>query len=154
METRTYPILSPRACTVPGVRIALENTAERYEEAYFSWQPMALCACFVDGQVSGGYIEAYRHLPVYRELEFHADTEVFFFVSGEVIMPVCALKDGAPDMESLQFLRIPEKTQLILEKGVGHFVPVAADCLNAKMVVVAPKMDAPRVALPYPVQGV
>lgn len=154
METRKYPIVEIEDCCLAGITFARNELDQLYQETYFNWQPMALCGQFADGNVSGGYIETHYHLPVYHEMEYHIDTEIFYFVSGDVIMPFCALKDGEPDMETICFVHIPEKTQLIIAKGTAHFVPVAVGCLNAKLVVIAPKMDAPRVALPYPIQGV
>ncbi len=154
METKTYPIIEIKDFKLPGVTFARDNKADLYAETYFEWQPMALCSQFADPNVSGGFLETHYHLPICTEMEYHIDTEVFYFVSGEVIMPFCTLKDGAADMESVCFVRIPAKTQVVIEKGVGHFVAVASNCEKATLVVVSPKMDAPRIALPYRVQGV
>lgn len=153
MQAKRYPIIQMEECTVPGVHFARPDSNELYQEAYFTWQPMGPCGDYHTMQIGGGYLVAYRHVPEYREIEYHEDTEIFYFTSGDVVMPFCTIRDGVPDMQTLQIVYIPEKTQLILEPGTGHFVPVAANGLTAQIVVVAPKMDAPRLSLPTPVVG-
>ena len=153
MSTQTIPISQIKDCAVTGVHFAQPTEVACYRESYFTWQPMELGGLFQESPVSGGYLYTRRHPPEYRELEYHTDMEIFYFVKGDVIMPFCTLRNGMPDMQTLQLIYIPENTQLVIEKNVGHFVPVAANCETASIVVVAPKMDAPRVPLPYPVRG-
>jgi oxalate decarboxylase/phosphoglucose isomerase-like protein (cupin superfamily) len=58
-----------------------------------------------------------------------------------------------PDLESAQIVRIQPGTQIIILKGKGHFVAVAEGDAPVEMIVVAPKMEAPRIKLPVPIEG-
>ncbi len=76
------------------------------------------------------------------------------FLSGTAIMPFADLKNGKPDMGSLKVVRIREGTRIIIPEGKAHFPPVAEDDTPVTVVVVAPKMHAPRIPLPESILGV
>jgi oxalate decarboxylase/phosphoglucose isomerase-like protein (cupin superfamily) len=64
------------------------------------------------------------------------------------------IKDGQPDPETAQVVRIRAGTQLVIPAGKAHFVPVAEGDEPVEIIVVAPKMDAPRMPLPFEIVGI
>jgi mannose-6-phosphate isomerase-like protein (cupin superfamily) len=138
---------------VKGVEVQLPPVQPGYRETYFEWTPSSLTAQFKSPEVSGGILEAWRHTPVFTEVETHVDAEMFYFVSGVALMLFADLKDGKADLETVQIVRIQPGTQIIIAVGKAHFVPVAADSEPVVALVVSPKMSAPRVALAEAVEG-
>ncbi len=132
---------------IEGVSVHMAKDDVSSEEGYFVWKESPLTAKFESGAVSGGIIEAWHHKLEFAEAEYHVDQEMFYFVSGTAIMLFVDLKEGIADPESVQVVRIPAGTQLIIERGKGHFVAIAEGNEPVKIVVAAPKMEAPRVEL-------
>lgn len=139
---------------VKGINVQMPPTAVGYREAYFEWTPSSLTVPFKTNEVSGGILRAGHHVPVFCEVETHADAEMFYFLSGTALMLFVDVNEGQADLESAQIVRIPAGTQLVIPSGKGHFVPVAEGDESVEMIVVAPRMDAPRVPLPTPIEGV
>ncbi|MCX7037754.1 MAG: hypothetical protein NT005_01215 [Spirochaetes bacterium] len=138
---------------VPGVSVAMPGD-EAYKEAYFEWTAAPLVATFKTRDISGGTLKAWKHAPLFSQVETHVDAEVFYFLSGTAIMLFADLKNGKPDMGSIRIVRIHAGTRIIIPESKAHFVPVAEGDTPVSVVVVAPKMDAPRIPLPEPVLGV
>ena len=139
---------------INGIEVMLPEEGSPYRESYFEWTASSLTAAFATNEITGGVIRAWRHKPVFREIETHIDREIFYFVQGTAIMLFVDVKDGIPDIRSAQIIRIHAGTQIMIDAGKGHFVAVAADSEPVCAVVVAPKMDAPRMPLPEPVEGI
>lgn len=140
--------------SVSGVTAVTRNDFEPYRETYFVWTATPLVASFRSADVSGGILRAWKHAPVFTELETHVDEEGFFFVSGVALMAFADVKDGKVDESSIQIVRIKPDTQLNIAAGKAHFVPVAEGNEPVTAVVFSPKMDAPRIALSEAVEGV
>ena len=138
---------------IDGVTVALPDETA-YRERYFAWQAFPLSAVFGNNEVSGGVLRAWRHVPVFGEVETHVDREMFHFVSGTALMLFCDMRDGKPVMETCRIVRIRAGTQLVIEAGKGHFVAVAEGDEPVCAIVIAPRMDAPRVPLDEAVTGV
>lgn len=138
---------------VPGLSVAMPGDRP-YGEAYFEWTEAPLTTTFKTPEVSGGTLRAWKSVPAFTQVETHVDAEMFYFLAGTAIMPFADLKDGKPDMSSLQIVRIQAGTRIIIPHGKAHFVPVAEGDTPVSVVVVAPKMEAPRVALPKAVIGI
>ncbi len=139
---------------VEGVDVQMACTADVHKERYFNWEATTLTAKFNSTDVVGGILNAWHHTPVFSEIETHVDAEMFYFQTGTAIMLFIDVKDGKPDMNSAQMVRIKAGTQIIIAAGKGHFVPVAADCEPVRIVVVAPPMDAPRMSLTEEIEGI
>lgn len=139
---------------IEGVDVHLPDADETYCENYFEWTATSLTAKMATSLISGGVLRAWHHTPVFYEMETHADTEMFYFVSGVALMLFIDVLDGRPAMETAQIVRIKAGTQISISPGKGHFVAVAENSEPICAVVVAPKMDAPRMTLPEPVTGV
>lgn len=138
---------------IKGVEIVLpENVA--YRETYFEWKENPLTARFESNRISGGTLQSWHHVPIFKESENHIDAEMFYFISGTAIMMFIDYKHGLPDLKTAQVVRIPPGTKIIIAKGKGHFVPVAECDIPVFAVVVTPKMEAPRVILPEPILGI
>jgi hypothetical protein len=138
---------------VRGVEVYLPSGEGVYKETYFEWAASPLRAKFSSQEISGGILKVWHHVPVFSEMEKHADAEMFYFTIGVALMPFVDLVNGQPDMATLQIVRIQPGTQLIIAAGKAHFVPVAEGSEPVGIIVVAPKMEAPRVTLALPVKG-
>lgn len=139
---------------VRGVEVHMPEDANRYKDTYFEWVETSLTTQFETAKISGGTLKAWHHVPIFREIETHIDAEMFYFLSGVAIMLFIDVNDGHPVLDSAQIVRIQPGTQLIIPEGKGHFVAVAEGDEPVEMVVVAPKMDAPRIPLATPIEGV
>lgn len=138
---------------ISGVTV-LTDKPEAYNEKYFEWVASPLIAEFDSKAVSGGILNCKRAEPVFEDLEYHAGKEMFYFVKGTAIMPFTdKTSDGEADLSAMQIVEIPEGTQLIIDAGKLHIPPVARD-EDVQIVVVSPKMDAPRVTLKERVNGI
>ncbi|MFB3895286.1 MAG: hypothetical protein ACE14V_03185 [bacterium] len=138
---------------VKGVEVMLPQK-EAYRETYFEWKETTLIAKFATHNVSGGTLQAWHHQPLFKEAENHIDAEMFYFISGTALMMFIDYKKGIPDLKTAQVVRILPGTKIIIAQGKGHFVPVAEGDVPVSVVVVAPKMDAPRAALSEPILGI
>jgi hypothetical protein len=132
---------------VAGVEVQMPDTVQPYEERYFEWSGSSLIASFNTNLVTGGVLKTWRHTPVFQEIEFHQDAEMFYFVSGVALILFVDIKGGEPDQKSAQLVRVQPGTQIVIGAGKGHFVPVAEGDDPVEIIVVAPKMDAPRMLL-------
>jgi oxalate decarboxylase/phosphoglucose isomerase-like protein (cupin superfamily) len=138
---------------VPGLAVAMPGERP-YGEMYFEWTAAPLTTTFRTRDISGGTLKAWKSVPRFSQIETHVDAEMFYFLEGTAIMPFADMKDGKPDQASLQIVRIAAGTRVIIPEGKAHFVPVAEGDVPVSIVVVAPKMDAPRVVLEEEVLGV
>ncbi len=139
---------------VKGVHVTLPKDATPEPNAYFEWTGMPQTATLNTNVITGGTIRAWRHQPLFTKVENHIDAEVFFFVSGTAIMLFVDYLDGVPQLDSAQMVRIYPGTQIVIDAGKGHFVPVAQDDVPVLAVVASPAMPAPITELPEPVLGV
>jgi mannose-6-phosphate isomerase-like protein (cupin superfamily) len=139
---------------VAGVEVQLPTAVKPYRETYFEWSGSSLTAQFATQQISGGVLCAWHHLAQFSEIETHIDAEMFYFVHGVAIMLFMDLADGRPNLETAQIVRIQPGTQIVIPVGKAHFVAVAEGDEPLEMIVVSPKMDAPRMSLPEPVEGI
>jgi mannose-6-phosphate isomerase-like protein (cupin superfamily) len=139
---------------VPGIGVQIPGAVVPYRENYFEWASSSLAATLKTREVSGGILKAWHHVPVFKEVETHVDEEMFYFVSGVGLMLFMDVDNGRPMLETAQVVRIQPDTQIIIPAGKGHFVPVAEGDDPVEIVVVAPRMDAPRIALPDSVEGI
>ena len=139
---------------VDGVKVQVPDTVQSYKERYFEWSGSSLTACLSTNQVTGGVLKTWRHVPVFQEIEFHVDAEMFYFVSGVALLLFVDIKAGEPDLQSAQLVRVQPGTQIVISAGKGHFVPVAEGDDPVEIIVVAPKMDAPRMSLSEEIIGI
>ena len=138
---------------IEGVTVLREET-EPYRENYFEWAASPLIASFQSSQISGGILSCQTAEPQFQEFEYHKDKEFFYFVQGTALMPFANFdSEGKVNEASIQIVRIPEGTQLIIDAGKLHFVPVAEGPGEVKIGVVSPKMDSPRVPVRESVNG-
>lgn len=146
-------ILSIEDIAISGVKVQLSSEYDIYEENYLRWSGTRLMLDLKSTSVAGGVLKVWRHQPVFQKLEYHDDREKFVFLQGTVIMPFVDVKDGKIIEDSLQYVRIPAGTEIIIEAGKAHFMPVACDSDSALMVVVSPDMPFYHVFLEEPVLG-
>ena len=139
---------------VKGIEVQMPGAVSPYQDTYFEWFGSNLITKFETNEISGGVLKTWHHVPIFKEIETHIDAEMFYFMSGVAIMLFMDVNDGQPVMNSAQIVRIQPGTQLIIPEGKGHFVAVAEGDVPVEMIVVAPKMDAPRISLPIAVEGI
>lgn len=139
---------------VNGIEVQMPSGVDAYREGYFEWTASTLLARFKTTEVSGGILRTWHNVPVFHEVETHVDAEMFYFILGVALMLFVDLKDGEPDMDTTQIVRIQPGTQIVIPAGKGHFVAVAESEEPVFMVVVSPRMDAPRIPLLNPIEGV
>lgn len=139
---------------VNGIDVNLPASSEVYKETYFEWEANPLVAEMTSNKISGGMLRTWHHVPVFDQVETHIEAEMFYFVSGISLMLFADLKNGQPDMETVQIVRIQSGTQIVIPSGKAHFPPVAESVEPVNIIVVSPKVDAPRLSLKIPVQGV
>jgi hypothetical protein len=139
---------------VNGLEVQMPEEVDPYKDTYFEWVATSLITKFKTSEISGGLLKAWHHIPIFREIETHIDAEMFYFLRGVAIMLFMDVRLDQPVLESVQIVRVQPGTQLIIPEGKGHFVAVAEGDEPVEMVVVAPKMDAPRIALPKPIEGI
>lgn len=151
---KQVPIQNLQPGLVKGVTVALPQDFKPSQNHYFEWSSAPLTARFATEDVTGGVLKAWRHEPVFTKAEVHIDDEMFYFLSGTALMMFVDYKDGVPDADTAQIVRIAPGTQLIIEKGKGHYVAVAEGTEPVLAVVVAPPMDAPNTDLSEPVLGI
>lgn len=139
---------------IAGVRVALpsEYRAGTYREDYFTWTGMPLVSPFQTGKIMMGILEGWHHTPRFDKIEYHADKESFYFISGTALMYFVDIQDGKPVMETGQIVRIPAGTELEIEAGKGHFVAVAEND-HFTALVTSPVQGAPRLELTETVVG-
>lgn len=130
------------------------NSDAPYQETFFEWAASPLTAKFNSSEISGGVLTCWHHTYTFNEVEYHVDKEMFYFTQGTAIMLFVDQKAGAVDMSTAQMVRIPAGTQIIIGAGKAHFVSIAEDNTPLNIVVVSPKMDAPRYTLPETVTGI
>jgi mannose-6-phosphate isomerase-like protein (cupin superfamily) len=138
---------------VPGLSVAMPGDRP-YAETYFEWTAAPLTTAFKTRQISGGTLRTWKSVPCFSQVETHVDAEMFYFLEGTAIMLFADMKGGKPDQKSLQIVRILAGTRITIPEGKAHFVPVAEGDTPVSIIVVAPKMDAPRVPLQEAVLGV
>ncbi len=139
---------------VPGIGVQIPGAVVPYREANFEWAGSSLAVTLKTKEVSGGILRAWHHVPVFKEIETHVEEEMFYFVSGVALMLLMDIDNGRPMLETAQVVRIQPDTQIIIPAGKGHFVPVAEGDQPVEIVVVAPRMDAPRITLTDSVEGI
>lgn len=153
-QTKTIKILDLAPGIVKGINVQMPGINPPNREAYFEWSESSLNVKFLTNEVSGGVLQTWKHVPVYREIETHIDAETFYFNSGVALMLFMDFYQGQPNLDTAQVVRIQPGTQLIIPAGKGHFVPVAEGDAPLHIVVVSPKMEALRVPLPVEIEGV
>jgi hypothetical protein len=139
---------------VKGIEVQMPDAVQVYKERFFEWSASSLTSIFKINEISGGVLNAWHHVPVFDEVETHVDAEMFYFISGTALMLFIDMADGIPDMDTAQIVRIHAGTQIIISAGKGHFVAVAEGDEHVGIIVVSPKMEAPRTRLPIVVEGI
>ncbi len=151
---REHKIIDIAPGVIKGVEVQMSGTAEAYRENWFEWTETSLRSNMKVNTLAGGVLNAWKHTPVFTELEYHQDNEMFYFVQGTAIMPFADINDGEIDMDSVQLVRIPAGTQIVILSNKAHFVPVAQDDTPVRIIVASPVMGAPRLSPKEPVEGI
>lgn len=151
---RQVKIIDLEPGLINGVEVSFMKPDDTYKENWFEWTATKLTAEFKGNKVTGGVLNAWKHAPVFTEMEYHEDAEMFYFISGTALMPFAEIIDGKIAMDSVRVVRIRPGTQIVIQAGAAHFVAVAEDDTPLVAVVAAPPMDAPRIPMTEAVAGI
>lgn len=150
MEIRIQELAEAK---VSGIRYCRKDELPSHKEAYFDWTAFPLISTLDSTQVTCGFLKAWHCVPEFHMIETHTDKEIFYFIKGTCLMLLCDMRDGAPDLDSAQIVRIREGTCVEIEGNKAHFVAVP-DSDYYEALVVAPVQEGPRMELPEPVLAV
>ena len=140
---------------INGVTCCFKKDVTPYTESYFDWKAYPMISNMKETHLRIGLLTSWHHKPEFDQIEYHDGQELFFFTEGPCLMLFCDIRDGAPIMESAQLVRIEAGTELLVDAGKGHFVPVGVDDTDRfRAVVVSPPQEAPRIMLPEIIIGV
>lgn len=109
---------------VRGVRFAFASQGALLEKEHFEWRSFPLETSLKTNKVISGWLQGWHRTIEFDTVEYHGDTENFFFIEGECIMPFCDQKDDKADMGTLQLVRILPGMQVEVEAGKCHYVPI------------------------------
>ena len=75
-------------------------------------------------KVISGILQGWHRTVEFDTLEYHDDTENFYFTEGTCIMPFGTRVGDSVDPDSLQLVRIRPGTQVEVKAGKLHYVPI------------------------------
>lgn len=110
--------------SVKGVRFASVTEGTLLEKEHFQWTSFPLETSLKTNHVISGLLQGWHQKVRFHTVEYYRDTENFFFLEGECIMPFCDRDGDIPDMETLQLIRIQPGTQVEVSAGKCHYVPI------------------------------
>ncbi|MCI8333060.1 MAG: hypothetical protein HFH25_00585 [Lachnospiraceae bacterium] len=117
---------------VKGVRFAPVSKSVLLQKEHFEWTSFPLETGLKTNRVVSGLLKGWHRTVEFDTVEYHEDTENFFFMEGECIMPFCDQKQGEADMDTMQLIRILPGTQVEVQAGKCHYVPIPlTDCFRA-----------------------
>lgn len=109
---------------------------------HFDWHPTKLTANFKSNEIKGGIVNFWNSEFSFKKVETHTDAEIFHVTEGNAIMIFADVEDDTVVEESVQIVRVPQNTRLIIEAGKGHFAPILSAPGRGTMVVACPEMTA------------
>ena len=109
---------------IKGVRVAMPGTGNVLRRGNFEWTSFPLETALKTNKVISGLLQGWHHELCFHQVEYHEDTENFFFMEGVSLMLFCDRNGDVPDMSTLQLVRIQPGTQVEVEAGKCHYVPI------------------------------
>lgn len=109
---------------IRGVRAVNVRTGSLLQKEHFEWLSFPLETTLKRNQVVSGLLRGWHRTVCFDTVEYHEDTENFFFLEGTCIMIFCDRNGEEPDMNSIQLVKIPAGTQVEVEAGKCHYVPI------------------------------
>ncbi len=146
------PVKNAGEVWVKGVRFAKGKEGALLAREHFEWTSFPLETALKTNRVVSGLLQGWHRTVEFDTVEYHVDTENFYFLEGECIMPFCDQKNGVPDMDTLQLVRIPAGTQVEVAAGKCHYVPIPLTD-TFKAYVFTPLQDSVLLPLPESVRA-
>ena len=109
---------------IRGVRVAKPGTGTVLRRGNFEWVCFPLETQLKTSKVVSGLLQGWHHEVYFDQVEYHEDTENFYFLEGTVLMLFCDQQMERPDMSTLRLVRIRPGTQIEVEAGKCHYVPI------------------------------
>lgn len=109
---------------IRGVRVASPASGNVLRRGNFEWTSFPLETALKTNKVISGLLQGWHHELCFDQVEYHADTENFYFMEGTCLMLFCDREGDVPDMSTLLLVRIQPDTQVEVEAGKCHYVPI------------------------------
>lgn len=74
---KSFQITGIQKDNVHGIHVQLPDSQSSYLETYFEWVESSLISPFRTGQISGGILRTWLHIPIFNSIETHIDAEMF-----------------------------------------------------------------------------
>jgi hypothetical protein len=139
---------------VSGVKVRRLNEQKAYKDRNFEWWADNEGVVLGGQKIHTGDLIAWHQVFKVKEVEYHDDTEVFLYLSGEALVLFCDIHNGQVKMDSLTMVSIQPGTRIVIAKGKGHSVPIAIGTEPVHAVVIAPALKTEWAVLPQEVEGV
>lgn len=132
---------------IEGIEVEMINEITP-EGDYFDWRPSGIITTFSTNAITGGVVEAGYKPVEYTAVEYHDDSEVFYFVDGEGAMLFCDIENGAANLDSAVMLRVKNGMKMSIVPEKAHYVPISTvKGKTVKAVVISPKMNTFKIDL-------
>lgn len=109
---------------IKGVRVAAPGTGNLLRRGNFEWTSFPLETELKTNKVISGLLQGWHHEIAFDTVEYHEDTENFYFMEGVSLMLFCDRNGDVPDMSTLHLVRIQPGTQVEVVAGKCHYVPI------------------------------
>jgi hypothetical protein len=118
------PIHNIEDVAIRGVRYAPASAGSLLEKEHFTWNSFPLETELKTNKVVSGLLQGWHRVVEFDTVEYHEDTENFFFFEGVSLMLFCDRDGQKPDLSTLQLVRIQPGTQVEVKAGKCHYVPI------------------------------
>lgn len=150
MEIR---IINAEDASISDVRFAFPKSENVLRRGNFEWSSFPLESLLRTNKVISGILKGWHRTVEFDTVEYHMDTENFYFAEGVCIMPFANRIGDAVDIGSLQLVRIQPGTQVEVKAGKCHYVPIPeGDTFRA--FVFTPRQDSILLSLDDTVRGI
>ena len=117
-------VINAEDAKISGVRFAFPGEENLLCSGHFEWRSFPLETMLRTNKVISGILQGWHRTVEFDTLEYHDDTENFYFTEGTCIMPFGTRVGDSVDPDSLQLVRIRPGTQVEVKAGKLHYVPI------------------------------
>ena len=117
-------VINAEDAKISGVRFAFPGEENLLCSGHFEWRSFPLETMLRTNKVISGILQGWHRTVEFDTLEYHDDTENFYFTEGTCIMPFGTRVGDSVDPDSLQLVRIRLGTQVEVKEGKLHYVPI------------------------------
>lgn len=145
-------VINAEDAKISGVRFAFPGQEALLCSGHFEWRSFPLETMLRTNKVISGILQGWHRTVEFDTMEYHDDTENFYFAEGTCIMPFGSRMGDSIDLASLQLVQIRPGTQVEVKAGKLHYVPIPlGDTFRA--CVFTPLQESKLLRLPEPLTG-